>query len=263
MQIKRIVPTAFSMALVASAMAAPASASIRGEHSDGEGITAEEFHDAIADYRLENPQDIEGLESLVVSLGGDVSISTSASGPTDGRTANADMRNDPSEMGALDFPTDAFVVSIVSASHPASTTADISGHWNWRDDFVGQGAPVDIAALQLSSGCGQFLSHSSATYTYDGTSTNRGTLRESGVGTNSPTWNIDDAVSNFTNYADNGVVAVTYDKSDCSGVVQAAFTYEGNNGGSLTGVSVGWGIMNVTYNSPNLFLQKSSSPTTI
>lgn len=154
-------------------------------------------------------------------------------------------------------------MSVVSSSHPATGVISVSGHWNWRDDFVGQGPPFDIAALQFSSGCGEFLSHSSATYKWDGTSTNRGTLRHTGVGTNSPLWNIDAQVSGFENYADNGVVATTYDKGACTGTVQAAFTYEGNIGGSLTSVSVGWGVLSVNYSGGDLKLQKSSAATTL
>ncbi|GAA3733520.1 hypothetical protein [Salinactinospora qingdaonensis] len=231
-------------------------------------VSADEFHERVEAYQAENPKDYVGLEKLVESLGGEFSVSTSITGETSAEEAMAinsefDGQEAPSGMATQSWPSDAFVVSVASSQHPSSPSASVSGYWNYRDDFVGQGSPYDIAALRFSDSCGQYSSYNAQTYNYQGTTTNRATLRSAGVGTSGPAWNIEDGVSGFVNYTDNGYVSVRYDLSECGGTVQAAFDYEGNNGGSVLSVSAGWGGLSVSYSNPGLTLQKSSTATTL
>lgn len=239
-----------------------------------ESTTPEEFFSAVDQYRAQNPTDIEGLDELVQTLGGTLDVSTNATGPTTAVKATEAMAAVDStstsnteapviETAASNFPTDVFVVSVTSARHPASTVASVSGQWNWRDDFSGQAAPFDLATLGFSSGCGKISGHGSSTTSLEGDGTDVATLRDSGVSSNAPIWNIDARTSGFVNSADRGTVAVSYDVADCSGSVQAGFIYEGNQGGSLVSVSAGWGALSVSYSSPGLILQKSSTTITI
>lgn len=238
-----------------------------------EDSTPEEFFSAVDEYREENPGDVEGLNELVERLGGTLSVSTELTGEADAASASRaldgadDEDSEPDDEGIStavgNFPSDAFTVSVTSARHPASTVASVSGQWNWRDDFAGQAAPVDIAALGFSSGCGAITSHKSSTYSVGGKNTGLGTLRDSGVNTAAPMWNINAHTVGFENQADRGSVSVNYDVAECNGSVQAGFFYEGNQGGSVVSVSAGVGGVNVGYDAPGLTLQKSSSTTTI
>ncbi|WGT48446.1 hypothetical protein [Tessaracoccus lacteus] len=160
------------------------------------------------------------------------------------------------------FPDDVFTVSIVSGS--VGTTKVVTGSFNWRDSFSGQGAPLDFAALRFSSGCGTMSGHASSTKSVTGASTKRTSLRSAGVGTNSPIWNVNATTSGFANQADVGAFTVKYDTKGCgSKKVQAAFDYEANQGGSVVSVSAGWGGLNIGYNSVGLELTKSSKAITI
>lgn len=208
------------------------------------------------------------MSDLAEELGGEVTVSTNISGPTTPENAtqvqaSVDTSPAPGEVSPAAIPDDGFVVGIATSRHPASTVASVSGTWNWRDDFVGQGPPVDIAALRFSSNCVQYGSTSASTYRYDNVSTGRASLRSAGVGSGGPIWNIADGVSGFVNYTDHGTVTQSVDLAGCSGAMQAAFDYEANIGGSVSSVSIGWGALSVNYGSQSTVLQKSTAATTL
>jgi len=250
--------------LAALCTVAPASAS-----TGLSGHSTAAFDAKVSAYTREHPNDYTGLAKLVKSMGGTFTVSTSDTGPTTPEIATSvfksyDGQRDatPGTVSPMAFPSNAFVVSIASSRAPGSTVAYVTGGWNWRDDFVGQGPPVDIAALRFSKACGSYQSYETATYRYDNVSTNLSTLRSSGVGGNGPIWNVADTVSGFMNYADHGYVGVHINIAGC-GAMQSAFDYEGNKGGSVVSASVGWGGLSVGYSNPGSILQLSTVAVTI
>lgn len=256
------------LAAAASAVMVATSATATASTGESETVNAETFHQKVNEYALAHPGDFEGLNALAEELGGELTVSTSWTGPTTPETAtrvqeSIDAPDTSGEISPAAIPTDAFVVSVATARHPASTVASVSGTWNWRDEFVGQGPPVDIAALRFSDSCVIYGANAVSTYRWDNVSTDRGTLRSAGVGTGGPVWNIDAQVSGFANYADHGTVTQSVDLKECSGTVQTAFDYEGNDGGSVLSVSLGWGGLSVGYSNPDAVLQKSSAAATI
>ena len=218
-----------------------------------------------------------GANDLVKSLGGTYKVATSLTGVTspaqaqvafnsvDGPSSSPLMAAasvGPSAVVPLSIPTTSFVVSITATRLSGTTKTQVDGKWNWKDDFVGQGDPYDIAALQFSSGCGTMGSYAASTYKWDGTLTSQATLRDAGVATHVPLWNIDAYPVGFVNLADHGTVRVRYDRSGC-GTVQTAFAYNGNKAASLTSVSVGWGLLSVNLSGSSWELQKSTGALTL
>lgn len=167
------------------------------------------------------------------------------------------------------WPAKAFTASVaVVTTGPTDSTVSIAGAWNWKDDFVGQGSPVDIAAILISKSCGTWGSYAASTKKWNGTATSgRTSLRSGGVGSAGPIWNIIDGVSNFENYVDNGVVSAVYNRSACSAsekkTIQGEFVYEGNAGGSLISVSAGWGGFGVSYSNHDHSQTRSSGAKTV
>lgn len=166
------------------------------------------------------------------------------------------------------WPSNAYTVAVaVVTSGPTDTTVSLAGGWNFRDEFLGQGAPVDIAALMINKSCGTWGTYSSTTRTYTGASTNRGTLRGGGTGTSGPVWNIADYISNHRSYADNGTVSAVYNRKNCTTSerrsIQGEFVYEANDGGSVVSVSAGFGGFSVSYSSSGATMTKSSGAKTV
>ncbi|MFT2691033.1 hypothetical protein [Clavibacter zhangzhiyongii] len=139
-------------------------------------------------------------KALITKLGGDA------------RSTSSTLRSDevPGIVGdpkgvvrpAADFPDDVFTVNIVTGT--VGDTVIVTGSVNWRDDFAGQGAPVDIAALRFSTNCGTLSDLTSSSTSVSGVSTSRTTLRDAGVGTNAPIWNVDAITDGFENQVDRG-----------------------------------------------------------
>lgn len=247
---------ASAAALGACALLAPTAAAASPK------VNESEFIAQVTAYANEHPADVEGFQELVRQLGG---TSTASS-----QTLRLDEVPglDPStlQVGGVttlgNFPSDVFTVNIVSGS--VGATKIVTGSFNWRNNFAGQAAPLDFAALRFSSGCGTMTGHTSATKNLRGVSTNRATLRSAGVGTNAPIWNVNATTSGFENQADVGAFTVKYNTTGCgTKKVQAAFDYEANQGGSVISVGAGWGGLSVSYNGVGLELTKSSNAITI
>ncbi|MBF4462867.1 MULTISPECIES: hypothetical protein [unclassified Rathayibacter] len=62
---------------------------------------------------------------------------------------------------------------------------------------------------------------------------------------NAAVWEVNAAVSGFVNSADTGRVSVTWDTSGCTDALQAAFIYEGNQGGALDSISARFGALSL------------------
>lgn len=228
------------------------------------------FFAAVEEYQKAHPTDYEGLAKVAEEHGGSIQVATNVTGPTSPTVAKSVMEYDPSTddetiYGPMaNFPTDVFTVSITSSAHPASTQVGVTGTANWRDNFAGQGAPLDIASLGFSSQCGTFSGYSAATYAVSGGSTGLATLRDGGAGTGAPTWNVNAYTSGFANQADLVQVSVNYNKAGCgSSNVQAGFIYEGNQDGGLTGVSASFLGLSLSYSGSPITLQKGTGAITI
>lgn len=250
---------------VPSAMAAPT-----------KNVTDAQFDTAFAAYVQAHPGDWVGAEALVESMGGTLVVTGADGAVKSAEAATAEFRaiDGPGvravkpargEIGIMAWPLNAFTVALGAAtSGDRDNTVSLAGGWNFRDDFLGQGAPVDIAAIAANKDCIEWGSYSGWTYRYDGVSTNRDTLRSGGVGDSGPRWNIHDYISNHMSYADHGTVYAVANRSQCTNKrMQAEFVYEGNDGGSVVGVSFGWGFLDVSYSNPGTTMQKSSGAKTI
>lgn len=205
-----------------------------------------------------NPADVEGFTKLAESLGGQVRSSSSTLYVDQVPGLSEELRSQSSSGSTQgDFPQDVFTVNIRVGS--VGKTKIVTGSFDWRDNFAGQASPYDIAALRFSSGCGGPSSLSSSTKSVRGVVTDLASLRDAGVGTNAPMWNVDARTIAFENQADTGGFSAVFDMSKCgTQTVRAAFDYEGNQGGSLVSASAGWGGLSVSYSSPGLTLRKST-----
>jgi hypothetical protein len=263
---KRILSVGAAAALLAGAIAPAASASPPDKLDDAR------LDRAFSAYVRQHPGDWVGAQQLVESLGGSMTITGDDGTLTTPEAAAAayDAMDGQKAGGftTMAWPTNAFTVSVaVVTSGSTDSTVSIAGAWNFRDDFLGQGSPVDIAAILVNKSCGTWGSYSASTYRYNKTSTGRATLRSGGTGTHGPIWNVSDSISNFMSNADNGVVSAVYNRSGCSSTdkrtIQGEFVYEGNDGGSVTSVSAGWGGFNVSYSSPGQTMTRSSGAKTV
>lgn len=235
-------------------------------------------NDAILDrafsrYVHEHPGDWIGAADLVESLGGSIAISGDDGVLITPEAATAAFRSmdgdDNERVTPYAWPSTAFTVAVaVVTSGPTDSTVSIAGGWNWKDNFIGQGSPVDIASIMVNKSCGTWGSYSATTKKWNGVATKgRASLRSGGTGTAGPVWNIADGVSNFENQVDNGTVSAVYTRSGCSAAekksIQAEFVYEGNDGGSVVSVSAGWGGFQVSYSNPGASQTRSSGAETV
>ncbi len=232
-------------------------------------LTHDEFMAEIENYQNENPGDYVGLEQFVESIGGEFKVSTNITGPTTAKGAeeafakNSDATSTNVIAAAGSLPSDSFTVAITSFRQGTSPIIDVTGSWDWRNDFAGQTDPRDVASLGFNSSCGARSNPRATTQDLNGGVTNTTTLYDSGVTTNSVVWEVDAAVSGFVNSADQGRVTVTWDTSGCTDTLQAGFIYEGNQGGSLDSISASFGALSLGYSGGTLALQKSTAPLTL
>lgn len=178
-----------------------------------------------------------------------------AAGPRD-RSQDAEAR--------LSIPPDAFIVTVQTYADTAGGAVTLLGSWDWRDDFVGQGDPMDVAAIQMTApDCVELSEIDAAAAFYDEDLGPAPTLRSSGLAGDGVVWNVDARPIGFENQADHGVATVTADMQNCANGtarIGAAFTYEANTGGSVIGVGAGWGAFSVSYSGASDTLQKSTAP---
>lgn len=233
--------------------------------------TSDEFDAYVKQYRLANPHDLIGLNDIIVEHTGQ-EMTTSINGSQPRTSAEAQELYDSlraqssiapeGTMGIAAIPTDSFVVMVQAYNSTTGNGVVIMGSWDWRDDFVGQGDPVDLAAIQINApDCVMYDDYDAAAGTWDGSIGNDPTLRNAGLDGNA-VWNVDAVPVGFENQADRGLVTLTAYTHNCpnGANVGAAFTYEANKGAGVLGVGVGWGILSVSYNGSADVLQKSSEP---
>lgn len=235
-------------------------------------------------YSEEHPDDLTGLVSYVESLGGEVEVSSDLTDSKDpaviedltekflegGRTYSLDALG--ATTGPLvaaragNLPADAFTVKTVNVKDAKAKTYSVIGQANWRDNFVGQGPPLDVATVSFSNKCGTLSGYNAKTWDMYAKPTNKASLRDAGVTTMSPTWNIDGRVSAFAATADMSSFYVTYNYSKCgTKSIQGQFKYVGNAGKDTSiSVNAAWGLFGVSYGSSGVLeLQRSTGAFTI
>jgi prepilin-type processing-associated H-X9-DG protein len=208
-----------------------------------------------------------GLDRLSKRLTGQgTRVSINGDGEVTPEHAQAVLDGKHSGLTRAAFPSDAFDVYVTYVPlAQGSRQLTVYGQWDWRDDFVGQAAPEDIASLQFSyPDCVRHGNLAANTGMWDGSVTNRATLRDAGVSSKAPIWNIHDGTSGFANLTDNGCVTSTLNAANCTvggpAQVGIAFAYEANRGGSVVSVSAGFGALSVGYSNQGDVLRKSSQP---
>lgn len=234
---------------------------------------------AIANYEKEHPLDIGGLSDLVRSMTGlEIPVTLNGvDGTLTGDQAQAvmDARHEAHlrsqstrAVSPLSVPVDAFTVGFSWVPLIGDPNKDpgfyAHGIWNFDDAYVNGSAPDDMAGIQLNmnSACHSIVSTYSQANYYDGTYAGADAtyLKESGVSSFAPVVGLRDQATNFMLNVDHGTVDTLVDFSCGPNTIQGAFTYEHNqDGGSVIGVSAGWGAFNVSYSGNPSTLQKSSS----
>jgi hypothetical protein len=237
---RRLVVAALGAMLVLSATGA-AVAATPAQRIDAELIAYGEAH----------PYDFEGLDALTYKYTGQhISVATNsvsaASGP----------------MSVLSgIPN--YTVTVVAQPLVSPPRYLVTGRWDFPDSWAGEGSPVDLAQLSFQmSSCIQMSNYTIQTYTYNGTSTNRGTLRST-AGFTGGLWNVSDYMVGFVGQADHGSASITLTYGPtCSGLIQvaAAFDYEANQGGGVLSVSPSFGFFSVSYSGSPLTNHQGTEP---
>lgn len=257
----------------------PAVASPSGDEGDAK---AQDL--TFNEYMRAHPGDWEGAAALVEELDGSVAIKANGRTvtPQEAAVLSRSMVDPPVPVvphrggaggtGVLDWPVNAFTVLVALIYSPGDPggppdardpSMNVYGEWDWQDDFIGQGSPEDIAAIRVNKSCGTWSNYYGAAATWNGpTFSDRVTLRSGGTGTAGPIWNVHDRVTNFENLTDRGMIWADYDIASCPSDVkdsmQAEVVFEGNDGGSVLNVSIGWGLFDVSYANPGFSQTRSS-----
>jgi hypothetical protein len=255
-----------ALATTAVAPSGSASAAVSKEKID-------KINAKIISYGEQHPDDLIGYDDLVFTYTGK-HIQVGIPGSSKPLTARQAEKALPKKsLTPSDFHAQAgipnFKPTIVAAEllgpWPSGVHGEyrITGRWNFPDSWAGQAKPVDIASLSFQglATCFHLINYSISTFNVSGKNTHLGSLRTSTGGTNG-VWNVADGTSGFESQADHGGAGITV-QDKCSGKAQdlaAAFDYEANQGGSVVGVGVGWGALNVSYSNPGLTRELGTAP---
>ncbi len=269
---------ALSLVVIAASASAAVATSATDRTTRSDDVSEQEFDARFAEYVAEHPGDWAGLNRLVDSMGGPLQvageggarISPDSLGHLDLFTPMAGENVLDAQMGIQAWEPNAFsVVMAWGLSGPDDSTVSLTGAWDFRDDLLYQGAPEDIGGLSVSEDCGLWGGYTAATWKGGSTVTEYDlvSLRESGIGERGPVWNVQDSVKDFVNQADSGATSAVYDTSTCTASeksqLQASYAYEGNDGGSVLGVSIGWGAFTVSYENKGNTQKHSTGAITI
>jgi hypothetical protein len=267
---------------VALAVSAPASASAStaqaGAPQGFRGLEPSQLA-ALNEYTLAHPLDLVGQASLVKSFIG-VDLRYSASGPGANSRGNlsaaeaqrmmAHSNKGVSGPTTNDLKPDTFsvTVTLIPVQGPPPSWI-VRGQWDFRDDFVGTGAPDDFMSPAFSApGCsGVHITHLLA-IPWDvngGMHIDADYLQDSGLTTLAPIDGLHDRTSAFMTNIDHGFYDATFGLfgcgSDFTGVVGGAFSYEHNQGGgSVVSISASFAGLSISYNGGPLSLRKSTPP---
>jgi hypothetical protein len=226
----------------------------------------------IDNYRAEHPEDLTGIDALLVKYGlppMKVSIND-VPGTLSGAEAEkilADRQKTAGGVTTQAVPTDAFGVWI-SLTHDLYNNRVVVGNWDFRDNYVNGSAPDDVAAIQGNIGeCWRIksggLSYRVSDYT-GAVQANRIYTYDAGLN-GSPIIGVRDRVQGFRLLVDNGYFQALYESTKKSGCTSsssfgAQFQYEHNQDGE-NGFSAGasWGSFGVSYSAQCTTLRKSSN----
>lgn len=160
-------------------------------------------------------------------------------------------------------PLDAYTVGFFWA--PTSGKVGFAtGTWDFRDNYVNGSAPDDIATIGvqlspcLSVGSTTIISRDYTKKSYPGSVY----IRDVGLN-GSPVAGIRDQTSGFVMNSDNGVMTTQVLNGGSCGATptRGQFIYEKNqDGGSLLGLSAGFGFLSISYSGSPRTLQKSAGP---
>jgi hypothetical protein len=227
--------------------------------------------DEIDRYERAHPTDLVGLGRLVkAATGVDMPVSINrVSGSVSAKKAQTIMEARDLKTGSgvrtLSVPVNAFSVAIAWVpvfGPPPQIKAH--GVWNFRDNYVNGSAPDDFSSVQLETGCSRIASTTTITYDYQNRQTsNAAYLQDSGLSSHAPISGVRDRVSGFVMNTDHGFTDVVLQNwSPCARhTIGAAYRYGHNqDGGSVLGVSAGWGFLSVSYGGAESRLQLSTNP---
>jgi hypothetical protein len=108
------------------------------------------FAQLVNQYAAGHPNDFVGLDALIFAhTGRHMTVQVNKSRPLSAAAAQQiwDSPRASRKAASGDYPVDVFDVAL--STFPADDGIGYMGSWNWRDDFVGQGEPFDIANLQF------------------------------------------------------------------------------------------------------------------
>ncbi|MBI1759151.1 MAG: hypothetical protein HYR62_07995 [Actinobacteria bacterium] len=231
----------------------------------------------ISAFARQHPLDLAGLDGLVHQFTGEhmqVSINGVA-GTIDGVQAQRLMdtrwqeRRSHRSAGTISplstVPLDAYTVAISWLPlYGPPPQVKAHGVWDFRDNYVNGSAPDDFANVEILRGCSQIISTTTLTFDYTGRQTsNAAYLQDGGLISGAPISGVRDRVSGFVMSTDHGTMDVVVQNGAGCGThsIVAAFKYEHNqDGGSVLGVSAGWGSLSVSYSSVGGRLQKGTNP---
>lgn len=260
-----------------TAVAAPAAATsgVRIERGASAPQSAEiaKVNKEIEDFQSTHADDVGAIDAYVFKLTGQhVNVTSNRfSGTLTGTEAqkytsvgaSAGQNQDIIRpMGGIrPYTVQVYTVPLLGPPHQVR----VVGNWNFPDDWIGTGAPVDLASLSWTNvpGCMQYYNFSSSTYKYDNTSTNRGYLQNSNLPAHAPIWAIQDVTSGFAAYADHGYVSVDFWDA-CGGPAKqnmaAEFHYDANQGQSSVTASAGWGFLSVSFGGSGMSRLEGTAP---
>lgn len=247
--------------------------------ADAQGLTKAES-DRIAAFADAHPFDFAGLDRLVLEATGEnlamtvngvpgTVTGTQAQAVYDAREAKYTKGMQQRRDGAvtLAVPVDAFTVTVAFIPvYGPPPTYRARGTSNFRDNVVNGSAPDDFATVAMRApACYEILGTTAISYNYRNQITYGVTyLQNGGLANNAPVVGVRDRVSGFVMNADKVVMDVTiraYGGSCGAARIGAQFIYEHNqDGGSVLGVSAGWGFLSVSYGGSPSVLERSTNP---
>ena len=235
-------------AAVAALLALSASPVAAGPGSDAR-IRAE-----IDAYIVAHPTDYRGIDTLQFKYRGShiaVVITGVACELTADQAADWMANYEANQANAIVPMSGIQAPALTITKQAISGGVQFWGWWNFPDTQAWQGSPYDLASTTIpTNSCTRTQNHAIWTYRNNGSvQTHLGSMR-SHAPNQYLIWNVADYVTNFQNQADKGLTRLEVVRTaSCSGSVNvgAAFDYEGNKGGGISGISIGFGFLSVSY----------------
>ena len=171
------------------------------------------------------------------------------------------LRQRSSGRSLAALPSDTFTVSGSIGYITRTGEYVVQGNWNFKNSFVGgDPTPTDMAGLSVRSNCYNVRGTYWSIYDYAGNGHNGLGYLYDAQPDGDTALAIEDRVSGFVLYSDNGNLRYFMRASGCyTRDFQASFSFEHNQeSGVVTSVSINLGIFNVSYSTTPLKLKKST-----